>query len=59
MRPVVDKIIFTWVTAQRWRRADFVIDRQGMIRVHLQLSRVVVTKALLPDAVVREEIMLM
>ena len=56
MRPVVDKIIFTWVAAQRWRWADFVIDRQGVIRVHLQVGRIVVTKALLLDAVVREEI---
>ncbi|MDO8334582.1 MAG: CRISPR-associated endonuclease Cas1 [Nitrosomonas sp.] len=31
LRPVVDKIIFAWVTTQRWRRADFVIDRQGVI----------------------------
>ncbi len=56
LRPVVDKTIFAWITSQRWRRADFVIDRQGVIRVHSQLARVVVTKALLPDAIVREEI---
>lgn len=56
LRPVVDKIIFNWITPQIWRRADFVIDRQGVIRVHPQLGRIVVTKAILPDAVVREEI---
>ena len=56
LRPVVDKIIFAWVTSQRWRRSDFVIDRQGVNRVHPQLARVVVTKALLPDKSIREEI---
>ncbi len=56
LRPVVDQAIFSWVTMQRWRRADFVIDRQGVIRVHPQLGRVVVTKAMLPDNVIREEI---
>lgn len=56
LRPVIDKIIFTCVTSQRWRRADFVIDRQGVIRVHPQLARIVVTKAILPDKVIREEI---
>lgn len=56
LRPVVDKVIFTWVTTQRWRRADFVIDRQGVIKAHPQLGRVVVTKAMLPDLVIRDEI---
>lgn len=56
LRPVIDNIIFSWVTMQRWRRADFIIDRQGVIRVHPQLGRVVVTKAMLPEAVIREEI---
>ena len=56
MRPIVDQVIFNWMMMQRWRRADFVIDRQGVIRVHPQLGRVVVTKAMLPDKVVREEI---
>lgn len=56
LRPVVDKIIFDWITTQRWRRADFVIDRHGMIRVHPQLARIVVKKALLPDKIIREEI---
>jgi CRISP-associated protein Cas1 len=56
LRPVVDKIIFNWVITQRWRRADFVIDRQGVIRVHPQLARVVVTKVMLPEVVVREEV---
>ncbi|MBY0545262.1 MAG: hypothetical protein K2Q14_06935 [Gammaproteobacteria bacterium] len=32
------------------------IDRQGMIRLYSQLGRVVVTKAMLPDNVTREEI---
>ncbi|WP_181023807.1 hypothetical protein [Nitrosomonas ureae] len=32
------------------------VDRQGVIRVHPQLGRVVVTKAMLPDNVIREEI---
>ncbi len=32
------------------------IDRQGVIRVYPQLARVVVTKALLPDKIIREEI---
>lgn len=44
------------MTTQRWRRADFVIDRQGMMRVHPQLARIVVTKAMLLDVVVREEV---
>lgn len=56
LRPVVDLAIFSWIIQQRWRRADFVIDRQGVIRVHPQLGRVVVTKAMLPDSVIREEI---
>ncbi|WP_394808646.1 CRISPR-associated endonuclease Cas1 [Nitrosomonas sp.] len=56
LRPVIDKIIFAWVTMQRWRRADFVIDRHGVIRVHPQLARIVVTKTLLPDKMIREEI---
>lgn len=56
LRPVVDKTIFTWASTQRWRRADFVVDRQGVIRVHPQLGRAVVMKALLPDKVVREEV---
>ncbi|SFE83783.1 CRISP-associated protein Cas1 [Nitrosomonas sp. Nm166] len=56
LRPVVDRTIFTWVANQRWRRSDFVLDRQGVIRVHPQLARVVVTKALLPDGVIRDEI---
>ncbi|WP_097107229.1 CRISPR-associated endonuclease Cas1 [Nitrosomonas ureae] len=56
LRPLVDKIIFAWVTLQRWRRADFAIDLQGVIRVHPQLARLVVTKALLPDKIIREEI---
>lgn len=56
LRPVVDQAIFSWVTMQRWRRADFVIDRQGVIRVHPQLGRVVVTKSMLPDKMIREEI---
>ncbi|SFM87080.1 CRISPR-associated endonuclease Cas1 [Nitrosomonas communis] len=56
LRPVVDQAIFSWVTAQRWRRADFVVDRKGVIRVHPQLGRAVVMKALLPEAVIREEI---
>ncbi len=56
LRPVVDQAIFSWVAMQRWRRADFVIDRQGVIRVHPQLGRVVVAKAVLPDNVIREEI---
>ncbi|SFF03571.1 CRISPR-associated endonuclease Cas1 [Nitrosomonas sp. Nm166] len=56
LRPVVDRTIFSWVTTQRWRRSDFVVDRQGVIRVHPQLAQIVVTKALLPDAVVRDEI---
>ena len=56
LRPVIDQTIFTWVSQQRWRRSDFVIDRQGVIRVHPQLARVVVTKALLPDGVIRNEI---
>lgn len=47
---------FSWVTLQRWRRSDFVIDRQGVVRVHPQLVRVIVTKALLPDGVSRAEI---
>lgn len=56
LRPVIDKAIFCWVTQQRWRRADFVIDRQGVIRVHPHLGRVVVIKAMLSDKVIREEI---
>lgn len=56
LRPVVDQIIFTWVSTQRWRWADFVVDRKGVIRVHPQLGRVVVTKAMLPNAVIREEV---
>ncbi|AKH38459.1 MULTISPECIES: CRISPR-associated endonuclease Cas1 [Nitrosomonas] len=56
LRPVVDQVIFTWVAKQRWRRADFVVDRQGVIRVHPQLGQAVVMKAMLPEVVVREEI---
>ncbi|SFF01769.1 CRISPR-associated endonuclease Cas1 [Nitrosomonas sp. Nm166] len=56
LRPQVDRVIFSWVAAQRWRRSDFVVDRQGVIRMHPQLARVVVTKALLPDGVIRDEI---
>ena len=56
LRPIIDKAMFSWISQQRWRRADFVIDRQGVIRVHSQLGRVIVAKAMLPDKVVREEI---
>jgi CRISPR-associated protein Cas1 len=56
LRPVVDKIIFSWVALQRWRRADFVIDRQRVIRVYPQLARIVVIKAMLPEQIIREEI---
>lgn len=49
-------IFFTWASTQRWRRADCVVDRQGVIRVHPHLTRIAATKALVPDAVVREEI---
>jgi CRISPR-associated protein Cas1 len=56
LRPIVDQTIFTWVAKQRWRRADFVVDRQGVIRVHPQLGRAVVIKGMLAEAVIREEI---
>ena len=58
--PIVDPAIFSWVTLRRRRRADFVVvDRQGVIRIHPQLGRVVVTKAMLPDNVIREEILML
>jgi CRISPR-associated protein Cas1 len=56
LRPIVDTIIIEWVTLQRWRQADLVIDRQGVMRVHSQIVRVVVTKAMLPEHVIRNEI---
>jgi CRISPR-associated protein Cas1 len=56
LRPVVDEIIFSWVTSQRWRRADFVVNRQGVIRLHPQLGMAVVLKAMLPEAAVRDEV---
>lgn len=27
---VIDKVISTWVTTQRWRRVDLVVDRQAI-----------------------------
>jgi CRISPR-associated protein Cas1 len=34
LRPVIDREILSWVAAQRWRRADFAVDRQGVVRLH-------------------------
>ncbi|GJL73395.1 MAG: hypothetical protein NMNS01_25940 [Nitrosomonas sp.] len=56
LRPVIDQIIFSWASTQRWRRADFVVDRKGVIRLHPQLGRVVVKKAMLPEKTIRAEI---
>jgi len=40
-----------------YAEVSFIVDRQGMIRVHPLLGRVVVvTKVLLPDSVVRDQI---
>ncbi|MBI4696054.1 MAG: CRISPR-associated endonuclease Cas1 [Gammaproteobacteria bacterium] len=47
LRPKVDEQVLTWVMAQKWRRTDFVVDAEGVVRLHSALARVVVQKAVL------------
>ena len=48
LRPRVDSQVLGWVAATKWRRTDFKVTVEGIVRLHQDLAKVVVQKAVLP-----------
>ena len=46
LRPLVDERVLGWVRGCRWRRTDFKVTVEGVVRLHMDLAKVVVQRRL-------------
>jgi len=44
LRPEIDNAILPWIASRRWSRADFPVTKSGIVRVHSNLTRVVMQR---------------
>jgi CRISPR-associated protein Cas1 len=56
LRADIDARILPWVASHTWRRSDFPVTPQGVVRLQPTLAAVVVQKATTPQAVINEVI---
>jgi len=56
LRPLLDHRMLGWMRGVRWRRSDFRVTVEGVVRLHEDLAKVVVQRAVLPDKNVQGEV---